>query len=105
MTEDTIQAYHVTPTVSVPSIMEHGLLVSSGERAELLGDSGVYLFKDPMTMEDAVMGWLGESFPEDTELSALTIWVNSKALSSEAGFEWVAHKTIPPELIVATENI
>ena len=67
--------YHVTPAKNLPSILRHGLTPNVGSRAaKIYGEqSGIFCFPDKVSVEDAMMNWLGDQFDENETLALLAI--------------------------------
>ena len=96
--------YHVTPTVNVQSILQHGLVPGSGKRSQVIGEQGkfIFLFGDIVSAEDAVANWLGDEFNEDELLTLLQVSIpenfpikHDKAVA----YEFFTDKKIPAENI------
>lgn len=97
--------YHITPKKNLPSIMKYGL-IPKPEKPARFCRAEVYLFDNRTTMEDAVMNWLGDKFPENEKLVCLTISKQGLNLhDNQVGYEFVSFKTIPPQNIVKVEDI
>jgi len=65
---------HVTDGNSVETILKEGLVPKVGPRTQKCADRlAVYLFKNRDFAFDAVCGWLGDCFPDDTELFCLEV--------------------------------
>ena len=92
--------YHVALSKNVPSILRRGLLPAKpGDMADV---KGVYLFKNKTDMEDALMNWLGDRFPEDARLTLLRVdpaGVSKRDTFAAAGFEVISKKPISPDFI------
>ena len=66
--------FHVTPTRNLKKILANGIEPRVGVRSRKLSEVAcIHLFRSRDSMEDAVMGWLGEQFGENTPLTALEI--------------------------------
>ena len=96
--------YHVTLSSNVPSILKNGILPSINKE---MGDKkAVYMFKSRVELEDALMNWLGEKFPEDKSLSILKI--NGDGLKVEydpnVGFEILTPEVVHPSRIIGVEK-
>jgi RNA:NAD 2'-phosphotransferase (TPT1/KptA family)/GNAT superfamily N-acetyltransferase/ADP-ribose pyrophosphatase YjhB (NUDIX family) len=64
--------WHVTPMRNVPSIKKNGLIPQVGERSAEGGEKpGIFLFPTKQGVEDALTGWLGESFENTPEELAI----------------------------------
>lgn len=102
--------YHVTETKNIPSILKQGLIPQIGPRSEMIGESipAIYLFKDKLDVEDAVLNWLGDLVDEDESLSILKVKLPPNAvIHSDMGsdaFEVVCKTPIPPENIVVEKE-
>src|ERR1700749_4826404 len=96
--------YDVTPSVNVPRILKNGLIPNLGLRSAKIekGQNKIFLFKSVDDAEDAVMNWLGDEFPEDTDLTLLKVTLPSTFPITHdpvAGFEISTSNKIPPEMI------
>jgi hypothetical protein len=95
--------YHVTCTRTVPSILRRGLEPKIGPRSRKMGESleAVYLFPDRDTVDDALMNWLGDEFPDDAASTMLEVSVpaDARLIESPAEFELVVADRIQPDLI------
>lgn len=67
--------YHVTTRVALPSILKGGLIPSLDKRGKGYENEppAIYLFNTLADLEDGVVNWLGDCFPEDVELIALEV--------------------------------
>ena len=94
--------YHVTPTKNLKSIAKQGLTPTVGDRAsQISGEkSGIYVFPDKVSAEDAVMNWLGDEF-DDEPLTMLKIDVSGleKNITKGADYELIVGTTIEPKRI------
>lgn len=64
--------FHVTDGKTAEKILKEGLVPKAGPRSRKCGDvRAVYFFKNRDFAFDAVCGWLGDCFPDDTELFCL----------------------------------
>ncbi len=104
------KVYHVTPTNNLDSIMAAGLRPQVGDRSSKIpGEkSAIFCFADKVSLEDAMMNWLGDEFEEDEELALLEI--DTKNLEGEvtpnAEFEIAITSLIPPHRIkVLSKNL
>ncbi|TJY57417.1 hypothetical protein E4T66_18595 [Sinimarinibacterium sp. CAU 1509] len=99
--------YHVTPSAQLPSIRTHGLLPSIGARSRAARESqaSVFLFSDPDAVEDALMGWLGDEFP-DEPLTLLVLDVSGLPLDTSLhSFESRCDSVIPACRILSARDI
>lgn len=102
--EDSVPqiVYHVTPTSNLKSIAKHGLTPTVGDRtSQIAGEkSGIYVFPDKVSAEDAVMNWLGDEF-DDEPLTMLKIDVSGleKNITKGADYELIVGTTIEPNRI------
>ena len=101
---ETETFYHVTETKNVPAILKNGLLPSKGPRSETLGEpeSRIYLFKRYIDLEDAMMNWLGDEFPEESEDFSVLSIVLPKGFpisNEEVEWEYSTKQPIPKEYI------
>ena len=94
--------YHVTPTKNLKSIAKQGLVPTIGDRSsQIAGEkSGIYVFPDRASAEDAVMNWLGDEF-DDEPLTMLKIDVSGldKHITKGADYELIVGTTIEPSRI------
>lgn len=97
--------YHVTTRRRLKSILRHGLKVS--KPTDMKDVPGVYMFRDKLAMEDALMNWLLDRFDEDDELVAIRVDPNfvSSFNDAAAGFEIISNTNIPKEGIVGYEPV
>ena len=97
--------YHVTLSRNVPSILKNGILPSINK--EMSDKKAVYMFKDRDELEDTLMNWLDDKFPENAPLSILKI--NGTGLNIEhdpnVGFEVLTQNIIPPSKIIDVEKV
>ena len=94
--------YHVTPTKNLKAIAKQGLVPAVGDRASKISGekSGIYVFPDKVSAEDAVMNWLGDEF-DDEPLTMLKIDISGleKNISKGADYELIVGTTIEPSRI------
>lgn len=94
--------YHVTPTKNLKGIAKQGLVAALGDRtSQIAGEkSGIYVFPDRVSAEDAVMNWLGDEF-DDENLTMLKIDVTGLQdhISKGADYELIVGTTIEPSRI------
>ena len=94
--------YHVTPTKNLKSIAKQGLTPTVGDRTSQIESekSGIYVFPDRTSAEDAVMNWLGDEF-DDEPLTMLKIDVSGleKNISKGADYELIVGTVIEPSRI------
>lgn len=96
--------WHVTPTRNVFGILEEGVKPNVGERSQALGEDTprVYVFTDPMALEDALSNWLGEAFDEEDALSILLLEVAAeRVVVPQDLFEAYIMETVAPACIVS----
>lgn len=93
--------YHATEERNLSGIMSRGLIPSMGTRSEKLGDSGIFLFKEMVDLEDALMNWLGDEIDEDSRVAILRVKVpdSRKIRQSPASYEVIYTDIIPPNMI------
>lgn len=92
--------FHVTPSVNLPSIRQSGLIPTIGANSRACSESSprVWAFSDPLAVEDALMGWLGEAF--DTEPLALLAFESPEIVDpGPAGWEVGLRCAIPASAI------
>lgn len=95
-------AYHITPSQNTAAIIQYGLVPQVGARSQDLGESraAIYLFETIEDAEDALGGWLGESFDEDEALTLLEVnTMDLIASEGGAGYEMVFEDPIDPSRI------
>jgi pyrimidine deaminase RibD-like protein len=94
--------YHVTPTKNLKSIAKQGLTPTVGDRtSQIAGEkSGIYVFPDQVSAEDAVMNWLGDEF-DDEPLTMLKIDISGleNNISKGADYELIVDTIIEPKRI------
>lgn len=98
-----MKIWHVTPTKNIFDILEQGLVPAIGPRSEEIGEDEpqIYVFTDPVTMEDAICNWLGEAFEEDEELSIIELDIAPERLViPEDLYEAYILETVEPSCIV-----
>ncbi len=99
-----MHVWHVTPTRNVFGILEEGVKPNVGERSQALGEDTprVYVFTDPMALEDALSNWLGEAFDEEDALSILLLEVAAeRVVVPQDLFEAYIMETVAPACIVS----
>lgn len=99
--------YHVTSQEALASIRQHGLIPQIGQSAGACEEAhpGVYLFTDRVSLEDALMNWLGdvlsERLGEDAALAIVEVSLTDEEArsleSSIAAYEVISRVTITPE--------
>lgn len=97
------KVYHVTPSVNVDNILMQGLLPKVGDRSRKIeGEKpAIYCFPDKVSMEDAMMNWLGDEFDEDEQLALLEIFTTGLKgqVTDGAEYEVAITSKIPPQNI------
>ena len=105
ITEQSVDyVYHVTPKRNLRTMIKYGIVPHQCEPPHV-EPPFVFMFDNKETMEDAMMGWLGDKLG-DVPLVLLTI--NAKDLNIEPArekFEIVSYKTIPWSKVVKVEDI
>lgn len=102
---ETVEFFHVTPSVNLPSILAHGLIPQAGPRSQQIkGDHGIYLFSSREDAVDAVMNWLGDEFG-DEDLTLLSVRLPPGAEVTKEAFEVVCLDPIPADLIRSLGDI
>ena len=95
--------YHVTPVSNVPTILDRGLEPHTPE--DFKDEKAVYLFKNKVSAEEAVLNWLGDRFEEDEVMSLLSVdeqklkELGIQVYPSTAEYEVLVKTTIPPGAI------
>ena len=73
-----------------------------------MGDKkAVYMFKSMIELEDALMNWLDDKFPEDALLSILKIDGTGLDIESNpnVGFEVFTQNVVPPTKIIDVTKV
>jgi RNA:NAD 2'-phosphotransferase (TPT1/KptA family) len=97
--------YHITPKKNLASIRSQGI-VPTPECPAPFCQKAVYLFDDRTKMEDAMMNWLSDKFPEDEPLVCLTIDARGLELhESSVGYEIVSYNAVPWKSIRKVEDV
>ncbi len=95
--------YHITPKKNILNMKWYGI------QPTLLPEfctKAICLFDDRTTMEDALMNWLSDKFPENEPLVCLTIDPTGLEIhESDVGYEVISYKTIPWKNVVKIEDI
>jgi hypothetical protein len=97
--------YHITPKKNIPDMKIQGIIPKPDKPAPFC-DKEICLFDDRTTMEDALMNWLSDKFPENEPLVCLTI--NPTGLdihSSDVGYEVITDQVIPWKNVVKVEDV
>lgn len=107
--QNTRYAYHVTPVENLSSILQNGLRPTVGTRSAKIKDeqSGIYLFPDLNSVNDAISNWLGDEFDDETELVLLKIDITGleNHISSSVEYELVANRPISPDRISVSSEL
>lgn len=90
--------FRVTDASNLPSILRDGLYPQLGDRAAATGEvlAQIYLFDSKDAALDAVGGWLGDAFDDDTELLSLSLPATAVADAvptfddPDGSWEWTA---------------
>ena len=102
--------FHVTPMENLEGILQNGLQPMIGERSIDCNENkkAIYLFHSISDMDNALLNWLGECFPEDIDLAILQIDVpdgfpitTEKDSNGDDFFESVCLEPIPVDYISA----
>lgn len=102
--------FHVTPIENLESILQNGLLPMIGERSIECNEhqKAIYLFHSISDMDNALLNWLGECFPDDIGLAILQIdipdefpIVTEKDSNGDDFFESICLEPIPVDYISA----
>lgn len=102
--------FHVTPMKNLEDILQSGLQPQIGERSKQCGEEtkAIYLFHSLEDVDNALLNWLGECFPEDIDLAILQIDVpdgfpiiTEKDSNGDDFFESVCLEPIPVDYISA----
>lgn len=102
-----MKLYHLTPSKNLPSILQIGLIPQIGERSQEIGEStpAIYAFLNMISVEDSLLGWLGDCFEEET-LSLIEITPPTN-LQFEfiGGYEIIIKSSIPVECLkIVSDN-
>ena len=102
--------FHVTPMENLEGILQNGLQPMIGERSIDCNENkkAIYLFHSISDMDNALLNWLRECFPEDIDLAILQIDVpdgfpitTEKDSNGDDFFESVCLEPIPVDYISA----
>jgi hypothetical protein len=79
----------MTPAANVPTILAEGLKARIGERSQEISEPvpAIYLFRTLEGAENALGGWFGGSFDEDTQLSLLAVDLYIDVPADDTRFE------------------
>ena len=96
--------FHVTPTSNLINIKKEGLKSQQGSNSIKIheGSDKLFFFPDVDHAEDALDGWLGDSFPEESPVSLLKVDLYGiKQYSDSEGitFEFYVKEDISPDRI------
>ncbi len=97
--QSDVVVWHVTPSSSVPKIMQRGLTPRRGVRRVNEQQNAIYVFPDSTSLIDALSNWLGDEF-EDIPISLLELTVPNEWLDHHS-VRWEAAITrpVPPNRI------
>jgi len=96
----SVKYWHVTKKENLPLIKKNGLIAK--KPLDYQDESGVYLFKNKIDAEEAVMNWLGDRFEEDDELVMLPVDKDAvRETVSGTDYEIISRQNIPPTAIGA----
>lgn len=101
-----VRLFHVTDGKSLKNILKEGLVPAVGPRSQKCEDvRAVYFFKNRDFAFDAVCGWLGDCFPEASELFCLEVDLPSDFPIEEdpsfGGVESFTLHRVPPKYLVS----
>ena len=106
---DTVQLFHVTDKANLPGIMENGIEPRIGPRSALFGEQEplVYMFASMDDVDQAMMGWLGDSFEDDESTVVITINLTKDAFGGCKVVEYEVQypDTIKPEWLGEVNDI
>lgn len=94
--------YHVATADAVRKARTEGLPPAVGPRSSKAGETvpGIWFFRSPEDLADAVTNWLGDELPDED------LWVVTAALPgsylgslSRDGFETVCSRGVPPDYL------
>lgn len=94
--------FHVTPTRNIEAIRREGLIP---KQSVMNDEPGVYLFKDRVSLEDALMNWLGDRFDDDEPLSVIEVAADGLRVEPGAGYEVFSREVIPVSAILGIRDI
>jgi hypothetical protein len=93
--------YHVTPAKNLRSIKSKGLTPRTGARsleAKEGGPPAIYCFRSLSDVEQAMMGWLGDAFDEETALALLEVDPGESQIhETGATYECILFDAIPAD--------
>lgn len=97
--------FHVTLKANLDSISKRGLLPLIGERSASFceQENQIYFFKDKVSVENALLNWLGECF-EDEELIVFEIDECHVSGESHAEYELSCKHPIPFSQLTISEQ-
>lgn len=103
--------YHVTPRCNIPNIKKRGLIPQIGplsKKSEEI-EHNIYVFDNPVEMQDAITNWLGDCFSEtygiedDDQIAVIKINIpddfTKNIIKNPSNFEIQLSKSIPPEYL------
>ncbi len=100
--------FHITLAENLSSIMEHGLQPTVGDRSKQLKErSAIFLFRTQNDAHDALMGWMGEQFDEDSVFALLEVMVPVEIeihTSDKLDWEVFVREPIPAQCLKITSR-
>lgn len=103
-----ITVYHITPSINLKSIEQHGLIPQIGSNAQAIGETKpvIYLFSTIEDSDTALGSWLGDLYDDDEDLIRLTITCPKNLIhSSTVEYEHVSYHHIPAKHITKIEHV
>lgn len=93
--------FHVTAASNLPSIQRDGLIPSIGPRSKECGETqpAIYLFGRLEDVENALMNWMGEIFPDTDRVAVLAVPSDQISPTPSASYEVVVPHAIPASMI------
>ena len=93
---------HVTTTDNLASILNSGLRQSAP--SDMADEAGVYLFRDRLSAEDALMNWLGDRMDDSAAEAYVFADPSGLPLSSDAaGFEVIVQSDIGADRVFSAD--
>jgi hypothetical protein len=86
--------------------MKRGLVPQIGDRSRAAGEDreAVYAFHDLVSVRDALMNWLGDSFDEDVELSIIEFKYEGNSFIPGAAYECLIGEIISPSSFICIRD-
>ena len=93
--------YHLTPARNIPALGRQGLIPRHGVRAKRFGEPrpAIYCFASMDDLDEGLVNWLADEFPETTRLALLEIDLPDTLAWERVAFEIQVFDPIPPAAI------